>query len=182
MAWTGYYGGFIGDMLFQWEQAGVFSYLLPFLLIFALVFAILTRLNIFKGKTNAINGVIALVVGLMALQFEIVPFFFAELFPKVGIALSIILALLIVGGLFLDPENRAWMNGLMIVAVFIVGIIVVQSLGVFGFTTGYWIQAYWAEIIGIGLFVGILVAIIMSAKDRKDKPSVGSVLAKTLRQ
>ncbi len=45
LAW---YGGAIGDVLSSWEQAGFFSYLLPFLLIFALVFGILTQIQLFK--------------------------------------------------------------------------------------------------------------------------------------
>ena len=43
-------GGAIGNMLFQWEQAGVFSYVLPFLLIFAVVFGILSKTGVFKEK------------------------------------------------------------------------------------------------------------------------------------
>ncbi len=44
-------GGTLGNMLFSWEQAGVFSYALPFLLIFAMLFAILEKTSLF-GKNN----------------------------------------------------------------------------------------------------------------------------------
>ena len=90
----GYYGGAIGDVLNQWEQAGFFSYVLPFLLIFALVFGILSSIQVFK-ENRAIDAIIALVVGLMALQFEMVPIFFAQVFPRLGVALSVILVILI---------------------------------------------------------------------------------------
>jgi len=91
---SGYYGGTFGGVLSYMEQAGFFAYILPFLLIFALVFGILTKTQIFKNN-KAINGIIALVVGLLSLQFDFVPIFFSEIFPRMGVGLAIILALLI---------------------------------------------------------------------------------------
>ena len=91
-------------MFVQWEQAGFFTYLLPFLLIFALVFGILTQIKLFKDS-KSINGIIALVVGLLALQFPMVPQFFSEIFPRLGIGLSIILVIMILLGLFLNSEK-----------------------------------------------------------------------------
>ena len=183
MAWTGYYGGAIGDMLLQWEQIGIFSYVLPFLLIFSLVFAILMRLNIFKNeKNNTINAIIALVVGLMALQFDFVPIFFSEVFPRIGIAMSIILAILVVAGLFMDPENKAMMVGLMVFSLLVVAVIIYQSFGAFGLSTGYWISAYWPQLLSFGFFLAIIIAVIASSRPTNQTPTVGSVLAKTLRQ
>ncbi|MEK6827230.1 MAG: hypothetical protein AABX99_01980 [Nanoarchaeota archaeon] len=84
--------GVLGDLLAKWEQAGFFSYLLPFLLIFALIFGILLKLNIFKDN-KMVNGIIALSVSLMSLQFGFVPDFFSQIFPRVGVGLAIILAI-----------------------------------------------------------------------------------------
>jgi len=47
-------GGSIGNILAQWEAAGIFTYALPFLLIFAIVYAILTNVNVFKDN-KAVN-------------------------------------------------------------------------------------------------------------------------------
>src|SRR3972149_1922854 len=96
----GFYGGSFGDLLLYWEQLGVFSYVLPFLLIFAVVFGILTKIKVF-GDHRGLNAVIALVVGLLSLQYNLVPIFFSEIFPRVGIAISIILVLLVLVRLFL---------------------------------------------------------------------------------
>ncbi|MFQ5531223.1 MAG: hypothetical protein ACE5ES_01265, partial [Candidatus Nanoarchaeia archaeon] len=96
-------GGTIGDLLSVWQQQGFFSYLLPFLLIFALVFGILEQAKLFK-ENKAINGIIALVVGLMALQLDFVPIFFSEIFPRLGVGLSFILVLLILAGMFVDTS------------------------------------------------------------------------------
>ncbi|MHA1988971.1 MAG: hypothetical protein ACW98D_20315, partial [Promethearchaeota archaeon] len=108
LASYGYFqGGALGNLLNVWEQAGIFSYAIPFLLIFALVFGILSRMNIFKKSNNEpntmISAIIALAIALMALQFPFVPMFFAELFPALGIGLAIILVVLVISGLFIDP-------------------------------------------------------------------------------
>lgn len=75
LAYASYSGGTIGNLIASWEQAGVFAYLLPFLLMFAIIFGILSKMQIF-GDNKAISAIIALVVGFMALQFNIVSTFF----------------------------------------------------------------------------------------------------------
>jgi len=178
-------GGAIGNMLNVWAQAGIFSYAIPFLLIFALIFGILSRMNIFKkadGTSNtAISGIIALAVSLMALQFPSVPMFFAQLFPALGIGLAIILVVLIVSGLFIDPDNKGWMIGLMIVSVIVViGVLLSASRGM-GFVFGTWWSYNWPTIIGIAVFIGLIIAIIAASNPTKKDPLVNSVLAQALR-
>ena len=186
LASYGYFeGGAIGNVLNMWEQAGFFSYLIPFLLIFALVFGILTRINIFtkddKTSNKAINGIIALAVGLMALQFPMVPRFFTALFPRLGIALAVILVLLVISGLFMDLKNKGWMVGLMVVSVIIVIAVLVSATWEFGFSFGSWWVYNWPTLIGILVFVGLIIAIIASANPLKQEPEVNSPLAQALR-
>lgn len=182
----GYFeGGAIGNLLNMWEQAGIFSYLIPFLLIFALVFGILTRINIFtkedKTSNKAINGIIALAVALMALQFPMVPIFFSELFPRLGIALSIILGLLVITGLFMDPNNKGWMVGLMVVSVIIVVAVLISSTWELGFGLGSWWNYNWPTLVGILIFLGLIIAIVASANPTRQLPQVESPLAQSLR-
>ena len=132
-------GGMAGNLLSSWEQAGVFSYILPFLIIFSLVFGILVRVNIFRDN-KTINGIIALAVALMALQFPMVPMFFSEIFPWLGIGLSIILVILILSGLFINPEDKGWMIGLGIVSLIIITIVVAVSLSRAGLYSGFWFR------------------------------------------
>ena len=80
-------GGDIGNVLAQWQAAGVFSYALPFLLLFALTFGLLVRTGLFTTKSadgkesgKSINAIIALSVSLMALQFDFVSVFFLKYF------------------------------------------------------------------------------------------------------
>ncbi len=151
--------GWLGDMFTQWEQIGFFSYLLPFLLIFALVFGILTKVKLFK-ENKAINAIIALVVALMAIQMEFVPTFFSQIFPRMGIALAIILGLFILMGLFLDPKHPA-MNWILFgIGAIIFIIVIVQSAGSMGWSTGTWWQDNWVTIIGVVIVIALVIAVI----------------------
>jgi len=167
-------GGGIGDLFNYWEQAGVFSYLLPLLLIFCLVFVILSRIKIFEDN-KAVNGIIALVVGLLAMQFDMVPFFFAEIFPRVGVGLSIILAILILVGLFLDPNQNFQMWGLFGVGVIIFLAVLINT---FEFTWGYYLYYLldlqvlsWVALFAI---IGIVAAAM--SKKKMDIPNLKPIL------
>ncbi len=167
LAFYGYSdGSAIGSFLDSLGQAGFFSYLLPFLLIFALVFGILSRLKLFE-ETKMVNGLIALAVGLLALQFDFVPVFFSEIFPRVGIGLAIILAILILTGLFVPKAT--WVPYVLFgVSALIVIVILIQSSDVFGGGIGYWFSDYWPLILGL-LFIIILVAVVVGgSKEDKD--------------
>jgi len=158
----GFYGGEIGNLLAYWEQLGVFSYLLPFLLIFAVVFGIFTKIKVL-GENRTLNAVIALVVGLLALQFELVPIFFSEIFPRVGVAIAIILVLLVLTGLFLDPDNKAVNWGLLVAAGIIFFSVLIKTAGYLGWYSAYWWYVNWPSIlIGVVVIV-IFFAIISSA-------------------
>lgn len=163
----GYYGGAIGDLLSAWEQAGVFSYILPFLLIFAIVFGILSQIKLF-GQNRAIGGIIALVVGLLALQFDFVPLFFSEIFPRLGIGLAILLILLILIGMFVDPRER-WINYTLLgVGAVIFLIVLFKTLTWFGWHIDF-LYFYWPHIIGIVAFLAI-IGVIIGAGSRGRQP------------
>ncbi len=152
-------GSGIGNLLASWENAGVFTYLLPFLLIFAMIFAILSRMQIFK-ENRAVNGIIALVVGLMALQFEFVPRFFSEVFPRLGIGLSIILVLLILTGMFIDPTKSSLMWIFFAVGAIITVFVLLNTGSALGWTTGDFFTQYWQNIV-LAIFALILVGTVL---------------------
>jgi len=162
LAW---YGGAIGDVLSAWEQAGFFSYLLPFLLIFALVFGILTQIQLFK-ENKAINAIIALAVGLISISLPIVPQFFSAIFPMLGIGLAVLLVVLILVGMFVDRDNKGIMYVLMGVGAVIVVIVLVQTAGALGWSSWYWWLENWPMIIGV-VFILALVGIIVGASSNK---------------
>ena len=173
-------GGAIGNMFFQWEQAGVFSYVLPFLLIFAVIYGILSKTKIFKEK--GINVVIALAVGFLSLQFNFVSLFFSEIFPRLGIGISIVLVVLILLGLFVNPKNKGWMGGLAAIALLVAVVVVFTSLDSYSWYTGsgigYWLGYNLATIAGILVFLGLLAAIIIGSSKSSDSDE--SPLARAL--
>jgi len=176
-------GGTIGNMLFQWEQAGVFAYVLPFLLIFAVVFGILSKTKIFENK--GLNALIAIAIGILALQFNFVSVFFSEIFPRLGIGLSILLVVLILLGLFINPKNKGWMIAMAIIAVLIAVVVVFSSLDSYTWYTGsgigYWLGYNWATVVGIVVFVGLIVAIVAGSgkkSDYKDESPLARMLLK----
>jgi|WetSurMetagenome_2_1015567.scaffolds.fasta_scaffold42880_3 hypothetical protein len=159
--------GVIGDLLNKWEEAGFFSYLLPFLLIFALVFGILTKVNIFKDN-KAVNGIIALAVALMSLQFSFVSEFFAQIFPRLGVGLAIILAILILVGLFMDPASNAVNYILLGIGVIVFGAVLIQSAAATGWEAGQWWSDNWQVIVG-AVFLLIIIIVIIGGSGHKDK-------------
>jgi hypothetical protein len=166
-------GGQFGAFLDSLAQMGFFSYVLPFLLLFALIYGILLRVKIFKDK-NSINGLIALAVALLALQFDIVPIFFSEIFPRLGIGLAIILVILILLGLFLP--NQAWVGYVLFgISALTILVILYQSAQGFGSNIFYWLGDYWPLLFGIG-FVILVIVLITREKKQTTPKTLGEIL------
>ncbi len=189
LASYGYFGGgALGDLFAQWEAAGIFAYALPFLLIFAVVFGLLSKMNVFKSGTNdgkGVNVMISLAVAFMALQFDIVSVFFSELFPRFGVGLSIILVLLIMGGIFMptNKENNWFMAALGVIVLIIVGTVVWNSLGSLGWGIGGpGLSYFWDRYSAIIIFVVIIVAAIAMMTTKKDpnRPRYSSIFSRAL--
>ncbi|MDE1848415.1 MAG: hypothetical protein KGH55_00035 [Nanoarchaeota archaeon] len=157
--------GFLNSL----ADVGFFSYALPFLLIFSLVFGILIRTGIFKENKGVIS-IIALVVALMALQFNTVPEFFSKIFPSMGIGLSIILVILIIIGLFTDPTKPAITITLFVVAALVALVVIVTSSGL---DVGTFVQnnlgATGGTVLTIAIIVAVVIAVINSDKKRERK-------------
>ena len=176
----GNYRGAIGNTLSRWEQMGFFDYLLPFLLIFALIFGILTKIKIFEEENKSVKAIIALSVGLMALQFNFVSIFFSEIFPRLGVGLAIVLIILILVGMFSDPESGAIMWTMFGIGVIIVIVILVQTAGSLGWSSGYFISQNWMDFAVLIVFL-ILFAIAVSAGSPKTARNFMSPYAQMLR-
>ena len=180
LASVGFGGGAIGDMFTQWEASGVFSYMLPFLLIFAVIFGILTQTKIFK-ESRAINGIIAFVVALMALQFNFVSVFFSEVFPRMGVGLIVILIAMILLGMF--APNRTWVT----ITFFVIGAVVLISVlagsaGALGWTSeGFLGNINWAEVLPYIVIIIIIAIIIASSVPPNPNQDISSPLMRALR-
>ena len=165
LASYGYYGGAIGDMLSKWEQMGFFSYLLPFLLIFAIVFGILSSMKLFR-ENRAVDAIIAFAVALLSLQFEFVPVFFSEIFPRMGVGLAVLLVILIIAGFFVDPTKPGIMYALLGIGVIIAVVILVTTSESVGWSSGYWWAQNWEMLAGV-VFVLVALAVIIGVSNKK---------------
>ena len=158
----------VGDLLLQWESFGIFYYVLPFLLIFALVFAILQKSKF--GDNKGAVTIISLAVGALSLYGGWLPNFLQVMAPNLAIAISILLAALILLGLFTGTETK-WVNniiiGIAIVAlIFVIYDALTNAGGFFGFG---WFEQYLPSLIVLVL-IGIVVGVIVKGSGSGSKP------------
>ena len=175
-------GGDFGRALLKLEELGFFDYLLPFLIIFAMIFGILSRVKVF-GDNKGIDAIIAVSVGLMVLQLGFVSEFFTELFPRVGIGITVILVILIFLGLFMDPDSGGTRWVMFGIGFVVVVIILIESAE----ATSWWYSGgWWSNNIGTLLILAFFVAIIgiivgASSKDSKSYSRGRSPFERALR-
>lgn len=168
-------GGSIGNILAQWEAAGVFSYALPFLLIFALIFSVLSSIKLF-AQNKGVNAVIALSVALMSLQFDFVSMFFSEIFPRFGIGLAIILVVVIIGGFFWDPDNKTFKWIFVVIGLIVAAVVIFRSLSSYGWQMGgMFFNSSWMDSIWVILIIVGIIAVIASASPKNKFPSPGLI-------
>ena len=166
------YMAYIDTLLAQWESIGVFDFVLPFLLIFAIVFGILTATNVF-GANRAVHVIIALVMGLLALRLGYVQDFFREAFPRVGVALAIILIAVILTAVFIpDAHKSGWAIGFYALGAIAFLFVVFNSFSDVGFFGSAWWYEWGGMIIGALLLIGVIIAISVSGKKSEREPKL----------
>jgi hypothetical protein len=157
------YGTTLTDVLNAWAELGVFAYVLPFLILFAIVFGILNKTKII-GDNKGVQATIALSVGLLSLQFDYVPNFFARIFPYAGIGLSIILIALILLGFATEEQKLAkaarWF--LFIIGVVVFLFILFGSLSSVEFleVTGFLTPLSWPILLAVIIMVAVIAFIV----------------------
>jgi hypothetical protein len=163
LQWAGF--GF-GDLLSQLDTLGFFSFILPFMLVFAFSYAILGNITVFKSNKGA-AAIIAFALGMLSLQFNVVPAFFATIFPHFGIGLSVLLVGLILAGVFIeDLDAYKWIFFGIGFLIFLV--IVISSFSEYNVQYGFW-ENYGAMVILGILIIGGIVAVILGSKTSSSK-------------
>jgi len=156
----------IANVLNDWNSIGVFSYILPFLLIFSLVYAILEKAGLL-GDNRGVKVIVALAVGLLGIVNDKVPHFFATIFPNLGIALSVLLVGIILLGLFFSSDDNGIKNTSkwIVAALGMLGVLfsIYYSFKDYSFGVNVWEQ-YGSEIISLLLIVGIVLMIVFWKK------------------
>ena len=173
----------ITDVLNIWNEIGVFSYVLPFILIFAIVFSILDKSKILEtdasNKNRPMLAIISVAVGLLSLQFDFVSEFFAVLFPRFGMGIAILLTVMIFiaftgqGLLNRDEKDETWRK-FMNAAGWVVGISIIfwslsewdmwSSTGGFG----YWFADNFWSLVVLGVIIVVIAVTV-----RGDSPAAG---------
>jgi len=158
LQWANY--GF-ADLFNQLESLEFFRLILPFLLIFAVIYAILTKVPVFKDNKGA-AVIVAIAIGLLALQLDVVPAFFQAMTPKLAIALSLVLAALILAGAFISDEKvHKWIFFGIGMLAFIV--VLITSLSSWQFVGSWWWTQYGALIIVLIVIIGAVVGVILAS-------------------
>lgn len=154
------------DALLQlWESQGLFSVFLPFLLIFAVTFAVLNKSGIL-GRKGGVDTIVSLVVGLLALQQEFLRRFFAELFPRLGVGIGVMLALIILVGLFImgGQSQATWMIILGAVGFIVFLVVIISTQSGFSFNSWSWWSQWGNTVIWGVILIGILVSFALANK------------------
>src|SRR3989338_927294 len=151
------------DVFYQLENLAFLDIVLPFLLIFAVVYGILTWMNIF-GDNKAVHVIIAIVLGLLSVRLPFFSQFLAEISPRLGVGLTILLGLLILVGLFTPDKSRGVISWILFaVGAVIFIIILVQSgnvLGQYGYGSGYFSEQIIGWVVMVAILIGVIVAIV----------------------
>lgn len=156
----------IANVLNQWASMGVFAYILPFLLVFAVIYGILSSTKILGEDQKMVNAIIALALGLLSLVGDYVPRFFQALAPNLGIALSVLLAAMILLGLFMGGGfGIGWVKYILlgIGAIAIIAVIVSSFSGYPTYATNLWDQ-YGPGLITLLILVVIIILIVRGGK------------------
>lgn len=158
------------DALLQlWESQGLFSVFLPFLLIFAVTYAVLNKSGVL-GRKAGVDTIVALVVGLLALQQDFLRRFFAELFPRLGVGIGVMVALVILVGLFImgGQAETTWMIILGSIGFIVFLVVIISTQSGFSFSAwGWWSQ--WSNLVIWGvILIGIVVAFTLANKGREE--------------
>jgi len=154
------------DFLNWGEMQGLFKYVLPFLLIFALVYGILSNMKVL-GENKGVHVVIAVALGLLSLYGDYLPNFVESFAPNLAIGLSILLAAIILFGIFLtgteDDSKIKWIKYILFAvaaAVFVVA--GYDALNDSNFS-GSWAWQEYAPAAIVLIIIVVLVALVVNS-------------------
>ena len=120
----------------------------------------------------------------MSLQFGFVSVFFAELFPRFGIGITIILVFIIFLGLFMDPDSKGMTYTFLAIAAIVVIVVLVSTAE----AASWWYSSFWwseniSTLLILAFFLAIVGIIIGSgSKDSGSSRMDNSILARMLRK
>jgi hypothetical protein len=151
------------DFLNWGEMQGLFKYVLPFLLVFALIYGILSNMRVL-GDNKGVHSIIAIALGLLSLYNDFLPNFVSNFAPSFAIGLSILLAAIILFGLFLGGDDKTkldWIKYVLFGVSAIVFIVVVySSLNDYSFS-GSWVWQQYAPATIVTLIIVVFIVVVV---------------------
>ena len=161
----------VTDVLNIWNDIGVFSYVIPFLLIFAVIFAILDKTGIL-GENKSIEAIVAIAIGLLSLQFDFVSEFFAIIFPRFGIGISIFIVLVVMIGFFFPKDSdigkMKWIGYVVGIGVVLWAVTSWDQWYAYNGFGGWFSQNIWAIIV-LAVLVAIVAVVIKNPESSGEK-------------
>ena len=161
-----------GDAVRWMQDAGVYEFVLPFLLIFAIFYAILEKTKVLGKNQARINAVVAMVAGLLVVAQTNIVQTINMFLPRVSLAMVVILMGLMMIVLFAGKDYHGFgdlANGLAMIVVVVMLLLALSPE--MGWNTARWITyADRQRLFSIGAFLAILALIyfiITSGKEKK---------------
>ncbi|MEM0465422.1 MAG: hypothetical protein QXW97_01825 [Candidatus Pacearchaeota archaeon] len=152
------------EVLRSWEAAGVFAYLLPFLMIFAVVYGILNKSNLL-GQNRGVQATVALTVGLLSLLNDYVTNFFSRLFPYAGMGIAVLLIALILMGLAFEEDwsGKIWFT----IGIISFVVVVISAFSDMPFGIGFALSNSWPALIAGGILLWLMYLIVFNPPGSK---------------
>lgn len=168
------------SVIYQWQDYGLYTVILPFLLIFALVFAVLSQVHIL-GQDKKVHVIVSLIMGLLAIQSEYIVYVMNNFIPNVSMLLIVIIMLLIVAGLiFSGSKEEEWKGLTQNLAMLIAAAGIIFALLFDNITQTlelpYWLQMSDQAKANVFVVGGIILAIWWITKSDNKKKKRGVVV------
>jgi len=147
-----------------WENAGVFTYVMPALLIFAFIFGILSTTSIL-GKNKGVHIIISLVIAFLVIREPAARDFILSIFGRAGIAIAIILVAVILTAIFIPDTHKAgWAIGIYSLGGLCLLFVVFNTFTEFNWFGTQWWSSWGENLLLLVLIGGIIGAIAFGGK------------------
>ncbi|MBI2144901.1 hypothetical protein HYU18_01120 [Candidatus Woesearchaeota archaeon] len=156
----------VPDFLVQLEQFGLLDAVIPFILIFAIVFTVSKTAKVL-GENKSVHMVVALSLALLVVIPHITGTYppgrdvvniINNALPNVSLVIVIIIAALIMTGLFTKPGETSFLQGGFFGFVAVGAIIYI-----FGLSAGWWQSVTWLSFLSNPDIQAVLVIVLVFA-------------------
>lgn len=148
------------------NQLGLFTVLLPFLLIFSIVYSVLLRIDVFR-KVPPANVIISLVVAFFALTNYYISYFMQRLFSNLAIALVVFLAVIILFGIFNIDISSSGEKKIFIGLASLASIIVIAKA--FSPDWEYYLLPYLQLLLPLAIILIAVIIIVVASKREEEE-------------